>query len=168
MAVRDLLPWNQSRSPSVRSPDGHPLWALNREMNRLFDEFWHDFDMPSFGGRFLGGAGRSSSWPSVEIAETDKELKVQADLPGLDEKDVEVLLTDGVLIIRGEKKSETDDKERHFSERFYGRFERQIPLMTDVDEQKVAALFKDGVLTVTIPKSQKAQENTKRIPINQH
>ena len=104
-------------------------------------------------------------WPSVELNETDKEVKVIAELPGIEQKDVEVELADGVLMISGEKKSETEDKERRFSERYYGRFERRIPV-DDVDQDNVAASFKDGVLTVTLPKLPTAERKVKRIAIN--
>ena len=104
-------------------------------------------------------------WPSVEFNETDKEVKVIAELPGIEQKDVEVEIADGVLTISGEKKSETEDKERRFSERYYGRFERRIPV-DDVEQDKVAASFKNGILTVTLPKSPTAQRKVKRIAIN--
>ncbi|MGY2903393.1 HSP20 family molecular chaperone IbpA [Bradyrhizobium sp. URHC0002] len=94
-----------------------------------------------------------------------KEVKVLAELPGLDQNDVAIELSDGVLTISGEKKSETEDKERRFSERYYGRFERRIPV-DDVDQDKVAASFKDGVLTVTLPKLPTAQRKVRRIAIN--
>ncbi len=84
----------------------------------------------------------------------------------MNEKDVEVLMGDGALTIRGEKKSEVEDKERAFSERYYGRFERRIPLGQDVDEDKVGATFKNGVLTVTIPKTAQTASQMKRIAIN--
>jgi HSP20 family protein len=106
------------------------------------------------------------AWPSVEVTETDKDMRVAAELPGLEGKDVEVLMEDGALTIRGEKKSEVDDKERQFSERYYGRFERRIPLGFEVEAEKVGADFKNGVLTVTLPKSAKAQAAAKRIAIN--
>ncbi|HXF87788.1 MAG TPA: Hsp20/alpha crystallin family protein, partial [Xanthobacteraceae bacterium] len=101
----------------------------------------------------------------IEVSETDKEVKVTAELPGLDEKDVQVELSNGVLVIKGEKRTDTEDKDRLFSERFYGRFERRIPI-DEVDEDKVAASFKNGVLTVTLPKSMQAQQKVKRIAIN--
>jgi len=104
-------------------------------------------------------------WPHIELSETDKEVKVVAELPGLEEKDVQVELANGVLVIKGEKKTETEDKDLMFSERFYGRFERRIPV-EDVDEAKVAASFKNGILSVTLPKSARAQEKVKRIAIN--
>ena len=86
-------------------------------------------------------------------------------MPGLEEKDIEVLLNDGVLTLRGEKHSNTEDKDRKFSERYYGHFERRIPLGVEVEEDAVDARFKNGVLTVTLPKSETAQQHVKRITI---
>ena len=132
-------------------------------MNRLFDDVFRGFDsrFPAFGGlsSFNGG------WPNVEISETDKEIKVTAEIPGLDEKDVEVLLNDGVLTLRGEKRSEVEDKDKQFSERFYGHFERRIPVGLEVDEDKIEARFKNGVLNIALPKSAKAQSQVRRIEI---
>src|SRR4051794_8265532 len=161
MSVRDLIPWgrNNTGAPSVyRTEQVSPFLALHREMNRLFDETLRGFDAP---GLFRA----VPSWPNVEISNTDKEIRVSAELPGIQEKDVEVLLEGDILTIRGEKKSETEDKERHFSERFYGRFERQIPLGYEVDPDKVNASFNNGVLTLRVPKSEKAAAKTKRISI---
>ena len=92
-------------------------------------------------------------------------MKVIAELPGLEEKDVEVKLSDGVLAIKGEKKTEMEDEGRVFSERYYGRFERRIPV-EDIEEDKVSASFRNGVLTVTLPKLPGAQRQATRIPIN--
>ena len=100
------------------------------------------------------------------MIENDKDVRISAELPGMDEKDVEVLMGDGVLTIRGEKKSEIEDKDRAFSERSYGRFERRIPLGPDVDEDKVEAAFRNGVLTITVPKTAQAASPMKRIAIN--
>ena len=104
-------------------------------------------------------------WPNIEVSETDKDVKVVAELPGLEEKDVEIELADGLRSIKGEKKTEIQDKDRLFSERYYGRFERRIPV-DDVDEEKVSAAFKNGVLTLTMPKAPQAQSKVKRIAIN--
>jgi HSP20 family protein len=165
MSVRDLIPWgrgNGNQVPSLlRDPDRDPFLSLHREVNRLFDDVFRGFDsrLPTFGSSF--GAG----WPNIEVSDSEKELRISAELPGMDEKDVEVLLEDGVLTLRGEKHSETED-DRQFSERFYGRFERRIPLGYEVEEDKVNASFKNGVLSVTLPKTEKAQRNAKRIAIN--
>jgi HSP20 family protein len=99
------------------------------------------------------------------VTETDKQVKVTAEIPGLEEKDVEVLLQDNVLTLKGEKRSEIDDKDRQFSERYYGRFERRIPVGPDIETDKVEASFKNGILTVTLPKTTTAQSNVKRIAI---
>jgi HSP20 family protein len=154
--MRDLIPGGgeSNRTPTVYRNE---FLALHREMNRLFDEAFRDFGVPSLFGRMPAS-------PSVEIADTDKEVRGSADLPGLEEKDVEVLTEDGVLTLRGEKRSQVEDSARQFTERSYGRVEPRIPLGFKVDEDKVAALFKNGVLTVTLPKSEKAQ--AKRIAIN--
>jgi HSP20 family protein len=131
-------------------------------MNRLFDDAFRGFDLMPFSDRFFD---RAMNWPSIEVNETDKDVKVTAELPGLDEKDVQVELAGGMLSIKGEKRTETEDKERLFSERYYGRFERRIPI-EDVDQDKVTAAFKNGVLTVTMPKLPQAQSKVKRIAIN--
>ena len=90
MALRDLIPWNNgSRDVSPYHSQGNPLLAVHREMNRLFDEAFRAFDIGTFGTQAM-------SWPSVEVNETDKEVKVAAELPGLEEKDVSVELANGV------------------------------------------------------------------------
>jgi len=167
MSVRDLLPWSRGNGNQVTSlfRDGErdPFLSLHRQVNRLFDDVLRGFDsrLPSLGGVSAPGA----AWPSVEISSGDKEIKVTAELPGLEQKDIEVLLDDGVLTLRGEKRSETDDRDRQFSERYYGRFERHIPVGYEVKEDEVDARFRNGVLTVTLPKSEKAQSQVKRIDI---
>jgi HSP20 family protein len=165
MSVRDLIPWGRSnnRAPvPYRDDDRSPFLSLHREMNRVFDDFFRDFDMRL---PMMGGAG-ANGWPQLDIAETDKEVTVTADLPGMEEKDVELLLEDGMLTLKGEKRSETEDKDRQFSERYYGRFERHIPLGAEVQADKAEARFKNGVLTVTLPKNPEAQPKARRIAIN--
>lgn len=167
MSVRDLIPWGRSTGNQVptvfRDGERDPFLSLHREVNRLFDDVFRGFDshLPSFGGVSGTGAG----WPSVEISDGEKEIKVTAEVPGLDEKDIEVLLDDGVLTLRGEKHSDAEDKDRQFSERFYGRFERRIRVGYEVKEDDVEARFRNGVLTVLLPKSEKAQSQVKRINI---
>ena len=164
MAMRDLVPWSRGRDVSVRRGEDSPFLTLHREMNRLFEDVFRGFDVTPFrSDRIFDRVG--GNWPSVEVSETASEIKVTAELPGLDEKDVKVELTNGVVAISGEKKTETEDKERLLSERYYGRFERRIPV-EDVDEDKISAAFKNGVLTVTLPKVAQAQSKVKRIAIN--
>jgi HSP20 family protein len=166
MAIKDLIPWNnKGREVGFQhATDVHPFLALHREMNRMFDDVFRGFDVApvGLGSRTQDGLG----WPQIDIEETDKEVRITAELPGLDEKDVSLEIANGVLSISGEKKSESEDKARRFSERYYGRFERRIPL-EDVEEDKVSAAFKNGVLTVTVPKSAEAK-NVRRIAINRN
>jgi HSP20 family protein len=166
MSVRDLIPWGRSNNqvPTVfRDDDRNPFLSLHREMNRLFDDVFRGLDsrVPAFGSL----SSFSATWPNVEISNSDKEIKVTAEIPGLEEKDLEVLLDDGVLTLKGEKRSEVQDKDKQFSERFYGHFERRIPLGVEVEEDKIEAHFKNGVLNVVLPKSSKAQSQVKRIAI---
>jgi HSP20 family protein len=130
-------------------------------VNRLFDDVFRGFGVPS-----LGGFDRSLSWPTVELGETDKEVRITAELPGLDEKDVDITVEEGVLTLRGEKKSEVEGKDRGYTERSYGRFERRIGLPRGIERDKASATFRNGVLTVILPKSEAANENVRRIPVN--
>src|SRR6187402_2483088 len=130
MAIRDLIPWSRQEnrlpvpvSAEQRERDELPILSLHREVNRLFDDVFRGFGVPAF-----GGFDRSVSWPHVELGETDKDIRVTAELPGLDEKDVDISLEDGALTLRGEKRSEVEDEDRGYSERSYGRFERRIGL----------------------------------------
>jgi HSP20 family protein len=107
MNVRDLIPWNRGRDVTVRrGEEAYPLLTLHREMNRLFDNVFRGFDLTSFGSE------RVLTWPNIEVSETGKEVKVRAELPGLEEQDVEVQLSNDVLTIQGEKKTEIEDKDR--------------------------------------------------------
>ena len=164
MSVRDLIPLKRGRDVTVRrGEEANPFLALHREMNRLFDDVFRGFDLTPFG--FDRGFDRTIGWPNIEVSDTDKEMKVTAELPGLEEKDVELELANGVLAIQGEKKIETEDEDRLFSERYYGRFERRIPV-ENVEEDKASASFRNGVLTVILPKAAQAQRQVKRIAIN--
>lgn len=157
MSMRDLIPWSRqaSRLPAMSGGSRDPFTSLRREMERLFDD--------AFGVAMPGGW--QAAWPSVEVSETENEVRVIAEMPGLAQKDIDLTLDNGMLCLRGERKSEIDDKDRGYSERFFGRFERRIALPSGVDEQKANARFDNGVLTVTVPKSPEI-ERGRRIPIN--
>jgi HSP20 family protein len=157
MANGYLTPW---RSGSLaRSPfgGGGSLFDLHRQMNRLFDDL---IESPAGSS----GAGLATTgWPQLEIDQHDDQIRVVAELPGVDEKDVELTIEDGVLSLTGEKRSERRD-ENGYSERSYGRFERRIALPSNIDEDKCQADFRNGVLTVTIPRvAEKARG--RRIPL---
>lgn len=156
MKPRDLLParWISGQTPA-RVPADSPFRSLHREMNRVFEDFFRDFDLaPALAGGEV---------PKIDVSETETEVLVSAELPGIDEKDVEVSLSQGVLTIKGEKKLEKEQKEKNFHrvERSYGSFQRSIPLPCDVEEDKADAAFKQGVLTVKLPKTKAAQQSKK-------
>ena len=161
MALTDLLPFARVRPTALSQPgaDGDPFFALHRDMNRILDEFSRGFGVPS-----TPRAAWSGVWPHVEISETDSEVRVVAEVPGLEEKDIDLSLHDGLLTLKGEKKSET--KGPIYSERWQGQFQRSLQLGPDVDPEKVSASFRNGVLTVTLGKRAEAQNPVKRIAIN--
>jgi HSP20 family protein len=152
MNVQSLLPWVRSEQVPTPLEQGaqDPFLALHRDVNRLFDETFRSFTGASLAERMAGVGG----WPSIEIRDGDEAVRVVAEVPGMRAEDMEILLDDNILTLRGERKSETADKERRFTERFYGRFERRIPLDYAVEADKVSADFRDGVLTVILPKSE--------------
>jgi HSP20 family protein len=162
MMMSDLIPWGRNRTaPAPRGNDEtSPYLALQREMNRVFDSFFRG----SGAAANLAPLGWTAAWPHVEVSETEQEVKVAAELAGLEEKDLEVTLHDGVLTLRGEKKAESSDAV--YSERWHGQFQRSLQLGPDVDPDKVAASFRNGVLTVTGAKRPEAQRQVKRVPIS--
>ena len=163
MSFRDLVPWSKGQQLSAGNEPFGSFLTLHREMNRLFDDVFRGFGPLGRVGSPLMEA--QLGWPRIELSETDKTVTVSAELPGLSEKDVQVEIANGILSIRGEKKAERSDESKFVSERYYGSFERQIPL-EGVEEDKAQADFKNGVLTVTLPKSEPSSRNVKRIAIN--
>lgn len=159
--MRDLVPFGRNRFFDRGETSLRPIESLHREIDRMFDDFWRDFETPrrTNGDRLIA--------TRVDVSEDDKEIQVTADLPGLEEKDVDVSLSEGVLTIRGEKKheSEKDEKDYRLVERAYGSFYRTIPVGTGIKEDEVKASFKNGVLTVTLPKTEEAKTKVKRIPL---
>jgi HSP20 family protein len=161
MANRGLTPRDGSREVSTYSRD--PFSVFRREMDQLFDEFLTPFT----GNRAVAGQGGRSGWPSIDVEETDAAYVVTADVPGMDPKDVELNLRDNMLSISGEKQQERKSEEggRSWTERSHGRFERTIPFDADIDQEKVEASCRNGVLTVTLPKKPEAQEKSRKIEI---
>ena len=139
----------------------NPLSAFRQEMDKLVENFFGGFDFHPFGRRSV------TFMPQVDVADTDKEIKVSVELPGLDDKDVEVSLTRETLTIKGEKREEKEEKGKDYyrSERSFGSFTRTIPLPFEIDAEKAAASFKKGVLTVNLPKTKQVISETKKVAI---
>jgi HSP20 family protein len=169
MKIRDLIPWNRgNREGSARQNGGddtNAIRALQTDINRVFDDFWRGFGPPALRGwdDELEGGGL----PPVDLRETDKAVEVVAELPGMDEADVDVRVADGTLVIRGEKKSERDREEKGYvlRERTFGTIQRVVPLPEALELDSAKATFKKGLLTVTIPKTAEAQSAVKRVTV---
>lgn len=141
-----------------------PFLSLHRDVNRLFDDLFRGGQTPTSSQR--EGAEGGMLMPQMDVSETERELKICAELPGVSENDVDIRLEDDVLVIRAEKKFERkDEKENyHFMERSYGTFQRALRLPGPVEPEQVQANFGNGVLTVTVPKTEQ-QERSRRIQI---
>jgi HSP20 family protein len=150
-----------------------PFESLRREMDRLFDDFGAAFWRSPLRRSvldtepFFHRAMTASAAPAVDVVETDKAYEMTADVPGFDEKDIEVELVNGTLLIKGERESEKEEKKEDYylSERAFGSFERRFEVPADVDADKIEARLKKGVLTVTLPKKPEAQKPVKKIEV---
>lgn len=157
MNLKSLIPVGRERAAAGAS---NPLLSLQREVDRLFDNFTRGFPaMPAF---LDNGA---NLMPSIDVTETDKEIEITAELPGLEEKDVQINVADNVLTIRGEKKAEKEEKDKNYRlvERSYGSFERSLELPDGINADAIKAAIAKGVLKVTVPKPAPAQ--TKKIEV---
>jgi HSP20 family protein len=169
MAIGNLVPWrwgglrglDEDRSFDVFRTE---MDSLHRSIDRLFADAWSGNFAPSL---------LSETWttgkvmPSLDVVDDDKALRVTVELPGMTDKDVAVTVDGGTLTVRGEKKEEKEKKDKDVfrRERAYGSFRRTIELPGDVDAAKIEAKFKDGVLTIDLPKTKEAQERVKQIPV---
>jgi len=162
MALPSL--WRSGREKGELMP-GRDMWepfaGLRRDMERMFEDFSRDV---GWGPPALAGIGTA---PRLDVSETDTELKIEAELPGVDEKDVEVVLSEGRLTIKGEKRQEKEEKKKdyHLVERSYGSFARSIVLPFAADPDQVKASFAKGVLSVSVPKPPEVKAKEKKIPI---
>lgn len=172
MAEATKLPIKTDKSAPATTGSWAPFDSLRREIDSLFDSF--RLGMPWRGARSLLDADlgwpREAAWaisPAVDVAEKDASYEITAELPGLDEKDIEVKLANGVLTIKGEKREEREEKQKDYyvSERRYGSFIRSFQVPEGVDADKIVASFSKGVLTLSLPKSAEAKKNEKKIEV---
>jgi HSP20 family protein len=171
-AVTKLPVKNEKDTTPARASGWGPFESLHKEIDRLFDDFrplgWRwpskhsafDLDLPEI------GAGWKIT-PAFDVTEKEKEYEITAELPGIDEKNVEVKLTNHTLTIKGEKTEEKEEKEKDYylSERRYGSFHRSFQLPDGVNADKVEASFAKGVLTIKLPKTAEARKAEKKIQV---
>ena len=152
----NLTPYSSVRNGGSLARRDHAFETLQREIDQLFD---------TFSGSMWGRGDHGQVIPRLDVTETEKEVKITCELPGLEERDVQLALTDSLLTIRGEKRTEAEDKDKSYyhSERSYGAFARTVELPTHVDAGKVQASMKHGVLKIVAPKS--AEGAARRIEI---
>ncbi len=190
MNMQQLNPWNwfsheqpkttatvpvrrsdtSGQAPSVSRGDQFPMLRLHQEIDRLFDEAFNGFGLPSLGNKLFDDQvfARAGVDAKVNIASDDKNYHITLEAPGLTEKDISLEVNKGVLSIRGEKKEESENKDKHFyrMERSYGSFQRLLSLPDDCDQKEITANMKHGVLEILIPRKAVTESDTKRIPIN--
>jgi len=161
MKIKSLLP--AVTGPAGRDVD-HPFYSLQHQMNSLFDDFFSGFNVAP---RSLADGELGAFSPSIDVKESDKDFIIRAELPGVEDKDIEVTVTNNSVTIKGEKKEEKEDKGKnyYYMERSYGSFNRVIPLEMETNANKAEASFKNGVLHITIPKSASAKAKGTKVPI---
>ncbi len=164
MKFKDILPWRHDE-PSVAKAPEDPFLQMRQRMNDMLAEMEKGF-FPFSGGmpKSMGDVKKMD----MDISETDREFTLEAELPGIEAKDLDIKLEGGALRIKAEKRREekSEDKSWHRVERQYGSYQRVLQLPPEADVQRVSADFKNGVLKVVIPKSIEHYEQTKRIPVN--
>jgi HSP20 family protein len=159
--MRYLSPFRLGRSGNIAKTGENPAATFQKALNNLFDDFFSGYEV-------LPSDEKISYFnPKVDMTEDEKEIKVTAELPGLEEKDIEVNLSKDILTIKGEKSQEKEEKgkETYYSERSFGSFSRTMQIPSEVEYDKIDATFKKGVLNITLPKAAKSAEHHKKIQI---
>jgi HSP20 family protein len=158
---KPLSVFNRNRNaPALADEAEAPFFQLHREMNRLFDDFFSDFGAPSL---FASQGGNDARAIHMDYKDTGKAIQIEAELPGVDEDNIDVELHDNLLTIRGERKDE--EEKEGVSRRSYASFQRSMSLPFDVDPDAIEARFKNGVLKLTLPKPPELESKTKRITV---
>ncbi len=158
MSSRDLLPIR--RRGGLRRGE-EPFRSLFEEIEDIFDRFFGEYEIEPLRERW------GAFTPKLDFVEDEKEYRITAEIPGLEEKDIEVTMDENSITIKGEKKEEKEEKAKnyYYRERRFGSFVRTLPLPEDVDKDKVEAKFKNGLLTLRLPKSKEATKSVKKIEV---
>jgi HSP20 family protein len=167
MADQQVTQSSGNRSMARRGDALSPFAPFRREMERLFEDFFSVFGAPARQEREGAQLPAGIIAPRIDVSETDDEVRIKAELPGVNEKDIDVRLVDDVLTIRGEAQTEHEEKQQDYRvmERARGTFVRSLRLPFMADASQVQASFKDGILSVTIPKPREARERVQRIEV---
>ncbi|MFZ2634507.1 MAG: Hsp20/alpha crystallin family protein [Desulfosalsimonadaceae bacterium] len=184
MDIKKIVPWDWFKKEEKTAEKGlpilhrrgreagfsgyHPVSQLHQEIDRMFDSFYRGFGWPSFD--FEGPFSRMTEGvlkPTLDVSAGEKEYAVTVEVPGVDEKDIQLELVNDTLNIRGEKKQEKEEKEKDYYrvERSYGSFHRVLSLPEDADQENISAVFKNGVMKINIPRKSLPKTGTKKIEI---
>ena len=163
------LPIKQEKSGAQTSAElWRPFGAIRDEIDRMFDDFGRGF-WPAWGRSLRGAAPEMPSLltPAVDVVESEKSYEITTELPGMDEKNIQVKRADGVLTIKGEKQQDKEEKQKNYyrRERSYGAFERSFEVPDMVEADKIEANFSKGVLKLMLPKKLEAQKPAKKIEV---
>lgn len=160
MDLKNLIPASGRKNLFKRTEE-HPFVSLQREMNRLFDVFLRGWEEDRFPDKF------GAFTPCIDVTEDDKAVRVEAELPGMSDKDIELSLSRDALTITGEKRDGKEERTGNYfhTERSFGSFMRTIPLPVEIDAEKAQARFEKGILKITLPKAAEARKEAKKIRI---
>jgi len=184
MDIKKIVPWDWFKKEDKAAEKGlpiqrrsgrdtgfsayHPVSQIHQEIDRMFDNFYRGVGRPSFD--FEGPFSRMAEGilkPTLDVSAGEKEYAITVEVPGVDEKDIQIELVNDTLNIRGEKKQEKEEKEKDYyrMERSYGSFHRVLSLPEDADQEKINAVFKNGVMKISIPRKALPKTETKKIEI---
>jgi HSP20 family protein len=165
--LKALVPWrDKSQTPAPRGDDLHdPFLSFRRDVDRMFDDFFSGFGRRAVGSPF---ASWTAPTPSLDLTETEKEIGVTAEMPGLDDKDFEVNVSGDVLTLKGEKRAKHEHRngDAYHMERRFGSFSRSVRLPFEVQDEKVDARYQKGELTIRVPKPADMQRQVRRIEVH--
>jgi HSP20 family protein len=184
MDISKLAPWNwfkkeeehEGASVPVKQQDQpvtirqtHPLFQIHTEIDRLFEDAFRNFGFPSLRTGGLFPSLTQTAWlkPTLDLAATDKEYTISVELPGVEANEVKLELVNDTLKVSGEKRQEKEEKEKDFyrMERSYGSFQRVLSLPEDADQANIRAVFKNGVMTITLPRKPLPQSEVRQIEV---
>jgi HSP20 family protein len=160
--LKSLIPFGRSGDPA-RTSNLDPFAAMRRDMERMMNDTWRGFLTPR------EAAPSALAAPRMDVAESDAGLTIKVELPGIDPKNVDLSIADGVLTLKAEQSKEREEKDEakryHLVERSHGAYMRRLALPFDPDEDKMSATFANGLLTIDVPRSGDAMQKTRKIPV---